>query len=240
MSDSPISLVSKSHMFDQLYEHMLEQITSGGVKPGERIKDSEWATKFGVSRTPMREAIRKLTQEGLLVTLPTGGYEIRRLSQRELVQLYGCRAALEGAAVREVTLTANPDVIDQVREVLRETQAAIDAKDLKRAFDLNTKYHKVIMDACDNSFIKEMLSSLQRMIRVYRGNALSDAQKDDHSSEMYLERLRVKQQHHSEIYEAIASGDHTRASNLMIGHVNKTVDDLVDSKYSQEDKRKSA
>ncbi|PZP99212.1 MAG: hypothetical protein DI587_11190 [Variovorax paradoxus] len=240
MSDSLISLVSKSHMFDQLYDHMLEQITSGAVKPGERIKDSEWATKFGVSRTPMREAIRKLTQEGLLVSLPTGGYEIRRLSQKELVQLYGCRAALEGAAVREVTIAADPKVISEVGAVLRDTQAAIDAKDLKRAFDLNTRYHKVIMDACDNAFIKDMLSSLQRMIRVYRGNALNDAQKDEQSAEIYLDRLRVKQQHHAEIYDAIAAGDHVKASNLMVGHVNKTVDDLVDSKEGQAAERESA
>lgn len=240
MADSLISLVSKSHMFDQVYEHMLERITSGAVQPGERIKDSEWATKFGVSRTPMREAIRKLTQEGLLVGLPNGGYEIRRLSQRELVQLYGCRAALEGAAVREVTLAKNPAVIAQVKEVLDETGEAIETKDLKRAFDLNTRYHKVIMDACDNAFIKDMLTSLQRMIRVYRGNVLNDAQKSSEGAEIYLERLRVKQSHHTKIFEAISAGDHVLASNLMVGHVNQTVDDLVGSTESEAPARKSA
>lgn len=240
MTDSLISLIPKSHMFDQVYEHMLQQITSGAVQPGERIKDSEWATKFGVSRTPMREAIRKLTQEGLLVGLPNGGYEIRRLSPRELIQLYGCRAALEGAAVHEVTLAKNPAVIAQLKEVLDETGKAIESKDLKRAFDLNTLYHKVIMDACDNAFVKDMLTSLQRMIRVYRGNVLNDAQKSTEGAAIYLERLCVKQSHHSAIFEAISAGDHVLASNLMVGHVNQTVDDLVGSANSKIPVRKSA
>lgn len=228
MSDQAALAVSKSHMFDQVYERMLEQITSGAVQPGERIKDSEWALKFGVSRTPMREAIRKLTQEGLLVNLPNGGYEIRRLSQRELIQLYGCRAALEGAAVREVAQTRSFAVLAQVEKVLQETDNAIESKDLQRAFDLNTRYHKVLLDACDNVFIQDMLTSLQRMIRVYRSNVFNQALESAEGEEVYLERLRKKQEHHVRIFRAIAAGDADLASWLMVGHVNETVGDLLE------------
>lgn len=228
MTASQIPLASKSHMFDQVYSHLLEQITAGVVQPGERIKDSEWALKFGVSRTPIREAMRKLTQEGLLVSLPNGGYEVRRLSDQELVHLYSCRAALEGAATREVAVSRRPSVMAEIQQVLEATDRAIEDQDLQRAFDLNTRYHKVITDACGNSFIQDMLASLQRMIRVYRGNVLTDAQKSAEGAEVYLERLRVKQRHHSKIFEAMLCGDHVTASNLMVCHVTETVEDLIE------------
>lgn len=227
MSDTPLTLVSKSHMFDQVYDLMLEQITSGNARPGERIKDTIWAERFGVSRTPIREAMRKLTQEGLLVALPNGGYEVRRLSAQELVHLYSCRAALEGAAAREVAAQRDPVVLARIEKVLRETADAIDKRDLERAFDLNTRYHEAVLGGCANGFIGDMLQSLQRMIKVYRRNVLKDAQKSDGDADVYLGRLRLKQEHHERIFAAISAGDEALSSDLMMSHVKETVGDLL-------------
>lgn len=80
MAEGLLSPLSKQHMFDRVYEHMLDLITSGQLRPGDRIKDSEWALKLGISRTPIREAIRKLHQDRLLIELCTGGYEVRRFT----------------------------------------------------------------------------------------------------------------------------------------------------------------
>lgn len=227
MSEGLISPLPKQHMFDRVYDHMLDLITKGEIKPGERIKDSEWATKLGVSRTPVREAIRKLSQEGLLTELRTGGYELRRFTPRDLRHLYRCRAALEAAAVREVVQAGSQAVVKAVEQVVNDTDEAIAKADLKRGFELNTKFHSTIVDACENTFIKEMLSSLQRMIKFYRGNALNKAQESIEEAEVYLERLKIKQAHHRAIFNALAAGKEELVVKLMNDHVAATVDDLT-------------
>ncbi len=229
MNDGHVSLLPKQHMFDRVYEHMLELITSGVIQPGERIKDSEWAVKLGVSRTPVREAIRKLNQDGLLLELRTGGYELRRFTSRDLRALYRCRAALEAAAVKEVVHVGSPQVIEALRQVVDDTDKAIASADLSRGYALNTQFHRTLVDACDNPFIKDMLASLQRMITFYRGNALNKAQGSPEQAEVYLERLKIKQAHHRAIFNAVSAGKQELASKLMGEHVSTTVDDLTES-----------
>ncbi len=229
MVEGQLFPLPKQHMFDRVYEHMLELISTGQIKPGERIKDSEWAVKLGVSRTPVREAIRKLNQDGLLVELPTGGYQIRRFTQQELSALYRCRAALESAAAREVALAGRREVIAELQKVVNETDDALARADLPRGFDLNTRFHHVIVHGCDNVFIKDMLGSLQRMIKFYRGNALSKAQSTPEEAEIYLERLKIKQAHHMAIFNAISAGKEDLAAKLMNDHVVTTVEDLSGS-----------
>lgn len=228
MAEGLLSPLPKQHMFDRVYEHMLDLITTGQVKPGDRIKDSEWALKLGISRTPIREAIRKLHQDGLLIELRTGGYEVRRFTPRDLRDLYRCRAALESAAVREVVQAGSPEVISAVEKVVNDTDNAIAKGDLKRGFELNTQFHRTIIEACDNSFIREMLSSLQRMIKFYRGNALSKAEGSPEEAEVYLERLKIKQAHHRAIFNALAAGKEDLVAKLMNDHVASTVEDLTD------------
>ncbi|WP_025140640.1 GntR family transcriptional regulator [Achromobacter sp. DH1f] len=229
MVDNPLFSLPKQHMFDRVYEHMLHLISTGAVKPGERIKDSEWATRLGVSRTPVREAIRKLHQEGLMVELPTGGYQLRKFTHQELTALYRCRAALESAATREFAQAGDPAALKALEQVLQDTDEAIAGADLPRAFDLNTQFHQVIIEGCGNGFIKDMLASLQRMIRFYRGNALSKAQSSADDTDIYLERLKIKQAHHRAIVNAIAAGKDELAAKLMNEHVATTVEDLAGS-----------
>ncbi len=229
MENSNLVPVPKIHMFDQVYDYLLEQITSGAVAPGVRIKDGEWATKLGVSRTPVREAMRKLSQEGLVTSLANGGYQIRQLTKQELVDLYRCRAALESAAVREVAASATAETISLLESVIAETDSAIERKDLDQAFELNSKFHAVLIDASHNSFLKNLLSSLQRMIKFYRKTALSKAKSEDAETSIYVDRLLVKQGHHRLIAAAVSSHNSELAAKLMHDHVAATVEDLTDS-----------
>ncbi len=221
--------VQKLHMFDQVYDHLLEQITSGALQPGERIKDAEWATRLNISRTPVREAMRKLAQEGLLTSLPTGGYEVRQLTRQELIDLYRCRGALEAAATREVALGASPALLQELEALIDEGDAAIERGDLDRTFELNTQFHALILGACANTFLKNMLGSLQRMVRFYRKSALGAARNNEQASAQYIERLRTKQRHHRSIHAALVARDAELAAKVMHDHVCATVEDLTDS-----------
>ncbi|YCH32284.1 GntR family transcriptional regulator [Erwinia sp. D4-22] len=227
--DSGKKALTKKHMFDRVYEHMLELIMTGVIPPGARVKDSEWAEKLGMSRTPVREAIRKLHQDGLLVDLKTSGYEVRKFSLGELRDLYKCRAALEAAAIRETVNARTPEFMAALSKVVSETDKAISEGDISRGFELNTAFHSTIIEACGNQFIKDMIASLQRMIKFYRINSYRAAAESPEKKDIYIERLKIKQAHHRSIHDAVLAGKSELAVKLMTDHVTATVEDLEES-----------
>jgi DNA-binding GntR family transcriptional regulator len=221
-----LDFVQKSHVFEQVYDHIVVQITSGALTPGERIKDSDWSVRLGISRTPVREAMRKLNQEGLLTALPAGGYEVRRLAADDLENLYRCRAGLEFAATHEATAAANAEAIDRIRTVVEATDRAIADNDLEAVFKLNSRFHALIVEASGNAFVRSSLRSLNNLILVYRVNALRAARESTKEGGVYLKRLAKKQIAHRRIYEAMRARRADDAARLMYAHVCATVEDF--------------
>lgn len=226
MTAPELDLVQKAHVFEQVYDHMVAQITSGTLGPGERVKDSEWSVRLGISRTPVREAMRKLSQEGLLTTLPAGGYEVRRLAADDLENLYRCRAGLEFAATHEATAAATPQQLSDIRAVVEATDRAIAAGDLDKVFELNSRFHALIVQASGNDFVKASLKSLNNLIVLYRVNALRAARKSVQDEGIYLKRLAKKQTAHRRIYKAMQARSADDAASLMYAHVCATVEDF--------------
>ena len=83
----PPMQLEKTHLFEQIHQVLWDKIRNGEIVPGQRLKDVEWAQRLGVSRTPVREAMRKMQQEGVLIPLSQGGYEVRGSSRRDLIDL---------------------------------------------------------------------------------------------------------------------------------------------------------
>ncbi|HZP78829.1 MAG TPA: GntR family transcriptional regulator [Pseudolabrys sp.] len=226
MTEAELDFAQKVHVFEQVYDHMVAQITSGALLPGERVKDSEWSTRLGISRTPVREAMRKLGQEGLLVALPAGGYEIRRLAADDLENLYRCRAGLEFAATHEATAAATPEQLDKIAAVVEENERAIAEGNLEKVFQLNSRFHNLIVEISGNAFIRDSLKSLGNMILLYRVNALRAARESSQEQGIYLKRLAKKQAAHRRIHEAMRRGEAEGAARLMYAHVCATVEDF--------------
>jgi DNA-binding GntR family transcriptional regulator len=221
-----LDLVQKSHVFEQVYDHIVGQITSGALAPGERVKDSDWSVRLGISRTPVREAMRKLSQEGLLTALPAGGYEVRRLAADDIENLYRCRAGLEFAATHEATAAANTQQIETIGAVVAATDRAIADDDLDATFKLNSRFHSIIVEASGNPFLRSSLKSLNNLILLYRVNALRAARESAQEGSIYLKRLAKKQVAHRRIYNAMRAGKADDAARLMYAHVCATVEDF--------------
>ncbi len=226
MAPAELDLVQKSHVFDQVYDHIVGQITSGALAPGERVKDSDWSVRLGISRTPVREAMRKLSQEGLLTTLPAGGYEVRRLAADDLENLYRCRAGLEFAATHEATVAANAEQLDGIRAVVEETDRAIADGDFEVVFKLNSRFHALIVGASGNVFVRNSLKSLNNLILLFRVNALRAARESSQEGGVYMKRLAKKQVAHRRIYKAMQARKADEAAQLMYAHVCATVEDF--------------
>ena len=220
-------LPARNHLFEQIHGILWEKIRSGEIESGQRLKDIEWARKLNVSRTPVREAMRKMQQEGVLVPLAQGGYELRATSKVDLIELYRCRAALEALAADEAAGHFDDTVAARFELMIAHADEAIDRGDLDAAFALNTQFHAAVLELSGNRHLGGLLDGLQRLVTFYRAALLRVSRDDPGRKALYLERLRVKQKRHREIFAALRARDGARAAALMQAHVRETAEDLL-------------
>ena len=219
--------LEKNHLFEQIHAVLWERIRQGEIVPGQRLKDIEWARRLGVSRTPVREAMRKMQQEGVLIPLAQGGYEVRPTSRRDLIELYRCRAALEALATEGAAERFDEEKGKKLDDLVGRCDEAIATGDLDTAFSLNTAFHSVLIAESGNAHLKTLLESLGKLVFFYRTTLLKMSKSNPDDKMLYIERLRIKQNHHRAILAALKAKDAQRASGLMQAHVRATAGDLL-------------
>jgi len=223
----------KTHLFDRVYEVLWDKIGTGEIAPGDRLKDSEWAERLQISRTPVREAMRKMQHEGILLPLTNGGYQVRKLKDSDIVDLYRCRAALEAVATEDACDAATPQDIEALHKTIDDCDAAIERGEMRVAFELNSKFHAQLLAISRNVYVKQACDSLRRMILFYRSSVLKKSEKSALHGAAYVARLKVKQMHHRQITAAIAARDAAKAAKLMQEHVRETAADLLPKAFDE-------
>jgi DNA-binding GntR family transcriptional regulator len=228
-------------LFDQIYEILWSNIISGEIQPGSRMSDLEWSGKLNVSRTPVREAMRKLQQDGVLLPLNRGGYEVRRVTAEDVRNLYRCRAALEALATRDAVQNGTQAHFNKLRAIVDQSQKALDTGNFSRAFELNTRFHDQILACSKNTYLERMLKDLRRMILFARSTLMSAANSSQ-LTEPYISHLHRVQVDHREVLEAIEKGGEQAAAMRMQQHIENTSGDmrilatsLLDGKPNQPD-----
>ena len=222
-----MKLPARNHLFEQIHGILWDKIRSGEIVSGQRLKDIEWARKLNVSRTPVREAMRKMQQEGVLIPLAQGGYEVRPTSRADLIELYRCRAALEALAAEEAAMRCNPAAAKHLEALVTRCDRAIERGDLDAAFALNTDFHTALIELSANRHLADLLDTLRRLVLFYRSALLQHSKSDAGNQALYLDRLRVKQDRHREILAALVRRDGAQAALLMQSHVRETAEDLL-------------
>lgn len=220
-------MLNKVPLFDQVHAELWNRINSGEIAPGERLKDVDWARRLQVSRTPVREAMRKMQQDGVLLPLPQGGYEVRSVNRSDLIDLYRCRASLEALAAEDAATACTTAAGNSLENLIDRCDAAIAAGDLESTFALNTQFHAAVLEMSSNIHLKALCNGLQRMILFYRKALLRLASSGQVDRNEYLDRLRSKQAHHRAILDALRRHDGQAASRLMQDHLRETVNDLL-------------
>jgi len=224
VKDAPMKGVP---LFDQVHGALWGMIIKGDIKPGQRLKDSEWSTKLNVSRTPVREAMRKLQQEGVLLPLASGGYQVKAVSNTDLAELYTCRAALEAMATELASQRMKAGDVAQIANAVYAADEAIEAGQLDEAFALNSSFHRQILELSGNSHLNFLSETLNKMVLFYRSALLNRVKRDPQLANAYVARLRIKQEAHREIIAAMVAGKHREAGELMREHVLASIKELT-------------
>ncbi|MFN4166751.1 MAG: GntR family transcriptional regulator [Pannonibacter phragmitetus] len=187
------------------YRRLLEDIRDGGLAPGMRLRETELAERLGISRTPVREAIRQLEADGLVVHLPRQGASIRTLDHAEVVELYEMRAVLEGTAARLAARAASSIELAELAALNNELAAAPAGP---QARELNRQFHRTLFDAARNRFLLKSISALQKTLLILGPSTLSDP-----------ERAALAVAEHAAVLAAFEARDGAGAEAAMRAHV---------------------
>ena len=189
-----------------VYAELKRQILNLELKPGERIYEPAMATALQVSRTPLREAIRRLISESLLEQQPTGGVMVPALDEKVISELYDVRAALESLMAREACAKASPADLDELRGIVARNAAMVEFAD--EAMKYGVALHAAIARIAGNSWAQrfhEQIASQVERYRYFTNNA--------------PERRDEALANHRLLVEAIASKDAEMAAKVAFDHV---------------------
>lgn len=195
---------------DVVFNTLREAILKGELLPGERLMEIQLAKKLGVSRTPIREAIRMLEQEGLAVTSPRKGAEVAGMTLKDMENVLEIRDALDELAARVACEKMNEEQLERLRIARDEFMESMQRQDVevKEIAQADVKFHDVIYEATDNGKLVTLLSNIREQMYRYRVEYL----KDEYN---YPELVKE----HAEIVKAIEERDQEKVTKAMHTHV---------------------
>ncbi|SMB98682.1 transcriptional regulator, GntR family [Thermanaeromonas toyohensis ToBE] len=207
----PIDLDTYQPVRREVYRVLREAILTGKLQPGQRMVERNLARQLGVSRTPVREAIRKLELEGLVEHVPRRGVVVARISKREAWEIYSIRAVLEGLAARLAAEKITPKQLEKLEELVRGMEEARMRRDLKELERLHMEYNELIYQAAESPRLHQMISSLVDYIVGFTkvGYAVPG-------------RTHAATREHRELLEALKAGDADRAERLARQHIENS------------------
>ncbi|KKL88069.1 hypothetical protein LCGC14_1928380 [marine sediment metagenome] len=160
----------------EAYVQLLGEIRSGRLQPRMRLTETELADRLRISRTPVREALRQLEADGLVVHVPRVGATIRALEYSEVMELYEMRRVLEGTAARMAARAASDIELAELAEI-NDTMARAGPEDGDLRYDLNRKFHLTLLDVARNRFLSKSMSTLQKTLLILGPPTLSRTQR---------------------------------------------------------------
>lgn len=213
---SRIATVDRHQLANRAYAALREQILAGEFEPGQRLVEHDLAERLGVSRVPVREALARLREDGLLEDAPNRGLATRVFTAGDIADIYNFRLGLEPVAIRLVTRAARP--VDRLQELIEEMEELSAKPGLVGAVTkVELRLHQTICDLSGNRILSSAFAAVAAQIQM--AMAMDNLVRTDTGS--------VADEHRG-IVEAISAGDDDRAAAEIVDHILSTVDALFD------------
>jgi DNA-binding GntR family transcriptional regulator len=204
----------------RVHGELRERILTGRLRPGDRLVERELAEDLGVSRVPVREAIRSLEAEGFLVVQSPRRVVVRQLARVDVEELFDVREALEGLAAGLAAARAGAAELKRLDRVLADAARATARGDAARITVLNSRFHDEIVAIAGNALLSTMLKPLEGRLRWLTSQ-------NEHWAELLDE--------HRRLYDAVASGDAERAKASAVEHVRVNRDVTLRSLFGDDE-----
>lgn len=207
--------IHRLHLHDVLVERLRDLLTEGEIPPGEKINEKSLTEAFGVSRTPLREALKVLASEGIVTLTPNRGARVARLSEEDLDDVFPVLMSLEGLAGRLACEKMPDDAIGKVETLQARMEKEFGKRDRSAYFHTNQEIHDAILEGSQNEVLIATHRSLAGRIRRAR-----------YLANMSPERWRKAVDEHSAILDALKIRDGTLLSDLLIAHLSNKLESV--------------
>ena len=202
---------------DVVFNTLRQAILRGELKPGERLMEIQLANKLGVSRTPIREAIRKLELEGLVLMIPRKGAEVAEITEKNMLDVLEVRRALEELAVKLACERITEEEIQELKDAADAFQKILSEKDLTKIAEADEAFHDVIFKSTGNDRLIQLLNSLREQMYRYR---LEYLKREEYHPQLLEE--------HQQIIDRITRKDQSEAAELIDRHIGNQVDVMLE------------
>ncbi len=201
------------------FNKIREDILKGRYKHNEPLKETQISRELGVSRTPVREAIRQLELEGLVTIIPNKGAVVAGIDAKDIQDIYEIRSLIEGLSAKWATGNINEEQLELLEEIVYLSEFHYKKGHIDQLYELDTKFHEVLYQASKSKILRHVLSDFHHYVqRIRRASISSD------------ERAKKSVEEHKAIVEAIKLGDEKKVEELTNLHVKNTLKNVLDHK----------
>ena len=207
-----MSVIKIESIADGVKKYLEQRIVTGRLKPGQQVKEQEVAETLGVSRPPIREALKILEAEGLITRKPNKGAFVREIAEKDIWEIYTLKMGLYDLATRLAFSKISDREIERWDEVIRQMEECVvkEPADLVKYQTLNESFHGIMIDLCGNERLKRMVLTLRNQVERFRYKSLGNK-----------EHLQESFNYHRAILEAIKNKDKALTIKLTREHVLK-------------------
>lgn len=194
---------------DVVFNTLRQAILTGELKPGERLMEIHLANRLGVSRTPIREAIRKLELEGLVIMIPRRGAEVAQITEKSMNDVLEVRRSLDALCAELACDRISPEELEELRLASQKFEEMVKTKDLKKIVQADVALHNIIVQATRNQRLVQLINNLSEQMYRYRFEYLKD----------YSQHEKLVEEHRI-IYESIVAKDKESAGKAAKVHID--------------------
>ena len=218
MGETRLQLITDEYLplRDVVFKTLRQGILKGDLKPGERLMEIHLASRLGVSRTPIREAIRKLELEGLVSMVPRRGAEVARISKQDLRDVLEVRRSLDSLAVNLACKRIDDEEKEALKKAEDDFEHAVKTGDATTIAEADVKFHDVILKASKNGRLVQMVNNLAERVYRYRLEYIKDSSN----------HLRLIEEHRR-IVEYIEGGDVENACLASETHIDNQEKNII-------------
>lgn len=206
----------------RVFKRILDDILNGKYKPGQTLVESKLAEELGVSRTPVREALKQLELEGLVTPLPNRRVVVEGITQRDIEDIYVIRKAIEGLGARWATANISEEELEELRQLVELEEFYTQKGDMEKVEELDGKFHSLIFQASNSKPLRFILANFHQFIKKARVDSLR-----------VEGRMKRTLEEHKAILRAIESGKPEEAEKAMIAHIKGAKENYVTHRKEQ-------
>ncbi|WP_343210368.1 GntR family transcriptional regulator [Anaerolentibacter hominis] len=200
----------------RVFARIRDDILDGKYQENEELKESAIGKELGVSRTPVREALRQLELEGLVTIIPNKGAYVTGITERDINDIYAIRSYLEGLCCRWACEKITPEQLTELDEIIYLAKFHADKKNTEQLVELDDKFHNIIYEASGSKMLRRVLTDFHSYVHRIRTHTLSSTT-----------RSRDCISEHAAIVEAFRSGNPDRAEELAHEHIQNSLDNIT-------------